>query len=117
MESEYVPMELVHRAEDVGFPVVSYSELTRIRIEQLERWIWKEHRELFPLVSVTWWMPENRWVFGLMAWDLTYSYTGTFDDPLTARLAGVERVIEILEESKKQKSSVVKNTNDEFEEE
>ena len=40
-----------------------------------------------------------------------------FPDPFTARLAGMKRVIEILEERKKQKSSVVKNTNDEFEEE
>jgi len=110
VENEFVPKELEERARGLGFGDRPYVHLIGkepnhshfstgsgsidwgITLEQLERWIWKEYRELFPDVS------QNRQCKYDVYSYFQKKYIGTFDDPLTARLAGVERVIEILEE-------------------
>jgi len=90
MESEFVPIVLVYRAIELGLLVPLGGE-SFVRIEQLERWIWKEHRELFPRL----WKMDKRGeqIYGLSG----VTFTPSTPDPFSARLAGVERVIEELE--------------------
>ena len=99
MESEFVElMKLIKRAMSLGFgrflaeqgiPNGPYW------LEQLERWIWKEHRELFP-ISYTM-MVKAELVFGIVKMVDLSNVPIYFPDPFSARLAGVERVIEELE--------------------
>jgi len=90
MESEFVPIVLVYRAIELGLLVPLGGE-SFVRIEQLERWIWEEHRELFPRL----WKMDKRGeqIYGLSG----VTFTPSTPDPFSARLAGVERVIEELE--------------------
>ena len=95
VESEFVElMKLIKRAMSLGFgrflaeqgiPNGPYW------LEQLERWIWEEHRELFPRL----WKMDKRGeqIYGLSG----ATFTPSTPDPFSARLAGVERVIEELE--------------------
>lgn len=112
MESElntiiYVEMDIQRRAIAVGFPKyqiqctnnppVSGGYSHGITLEQLERWIWEEHRELFPSVFNT-----GEEVDEWESFVIDYR-SKRFPDPFSARLAGVERVIEILEQQSKRK--------------
>ena len=94
MESEFVPIVLVYRAIELGLLVPLGGE-SFVRIEQLERWIWEEHRELFP-ISYTM-MVKAELVFGIVKMVDLSNVPIYFPDPFSARLAGVERVIEELE--------------------
>ena len=90
MESEFVPMELAWRASDLGYG----GAVGNCHIEQLERWTWEKHRELFPQIDRT--VPDVLRVF-------VYGVSVDFvtGDPFSARLAGVTRVIEELEKGVK----------------
>ena len=107
MESEtiqYIPKELQDRLIALGFTELSERTVSHegkafteygITIEQAERWIWKEHRELFP-ISYTM-MVKAELVFGIVKMVDLSNVPIYFPDPFSARLAGVERVIEELE--------------------
>ena len=110
MESEtiqYIQKALQDRLVALGFTELSERTVSHegkafteygITIEQAERFIWKEHQELFPFIR------NNGKIGGKFTWTVFESrgnFICTTDDPFTARLAGVERVIEILEERQK----------------
>ena len=104
MESEtiqYIPKALQDRLIALGFTELSERTVSHegkafteygITIEQAERWIWKEHRELFPNVFNT-----GEEVDEWESFVIDYR-SERFLDPFSARLAGVERVIEMLEQ-------------------
>lgn len=112
MESEtiqYIPKELQDRLVSLGLTELSERTVSRegkafteygITLEQAERWIWREHRELFPKVFSFQDALSMVSVNGQTAMDderdIIY-----FPDPFSARLAGVERVIEMLEQRQK----------------
>jgi len=85
-------MELVERAISNGFSIKAGQGTAFVALEQLERWIWEEHRELFP-ISYTM-MVKAELVFGIVKMVDLSNVPIYFPDPL---LAGVERVIEELE--------------------
>lgn len=119
MESEFVPIELEERARGLGFGDRSYVHLIGkepnhshfstgsgsidwgITLEQLERWIWNEHRKLFPTVYLFMHSgkQEKKWCVAKLVDEGNMPLF--FPDPFSARLAGVERVIEILEQRQK----------------
>ena len=97
---QYIPKALQDRLIALGFTELSERTVSHegkafseygITIEQAERWIWKEHQELFPRL----WKMDKRGeqIYGLSG----VTFTPSTPDPFSARLAGVERVIEELE--------------------
>ena len=113
MQSEtiqYIPKELQDRLIALGFTELSERTVSRegkafteygITLEQAERFIWKIRGErFFPEiilhngVACYWWS-----VPGI---DTENNDPVEFYDPFSARLAGVERVIEILGKGKSQ---------------
>jgi len=88
-------MELVERAISNGFSIKAGQGTAFVALEQLERWIWNEHRGLFPMIYK---VPK----VGLKEESFISDTEAMiqFPDPFSARLAGVERVIEELERRK-----------------
>lgn len=104
---QYIPKALQDRLIALGFTELSERTVSRegkafteygITIEQAERWMWKEHRELFFFILPTFqtWEKGNSWEYCFPA-KKEDDNSPQLPDPFAARLAGVERVIEILE--------------------
>ena len=121
MESEtiqYIQKALQDRLVALGFTELSERTVSHegkafteygITLEQAERWIWKEHNILIFVYSCA--VSYTEW------YARAYHYPGKLNqtdgeigvqkayiyhtDPFSARLAGVERVIEILEQQSK----------------
>lgn len=95
VENEFVPDKLAIRAAQFGFnaiPLARSYDYCGNTLEQLERWIWEKYPKLFPNI-----VRRVGFHFDPFFEVQVSGISEAFEDPFTARLAGVERVIEILE--------------------
>ena len=102
MESEYyVTLELSNRCRGLGHQHRGLN-LATVTVEDIERWIWKEHgffieTSIMPDCDEPFTVHIYSGVVYMMAILDSERMLQTFPDPFSARLAGVERVIEELE--------------------